>query len=322
MVKALIAVVTFLTEHWYIPVGLLVLAGTIGLGVLVDQAIQKRRVNRYLELAEQFAANGQRACLDAMERLGQRIDFNNQYRTIGEAGIYYTFITEILADGEITEEELARLQGLNGVFSFDAQHAMQLREDAFGAFVSWLGADLTGDEEAGLRAVAEQLEILPVRIDVHLRPIVELRQQRAREAAAHANRVLQAERERQAAQVRLERLKAQQEAAAAVYDGGERTPVTVGVKLRRGESCWFTAPTRLHDRKVFSKGELLLTNKRVLFVGKKAVSVNLSQILDIEADPEADLLRVIKDGRKAPYEFNLAQPLVALAHVERSLGEG
>lgn len=95
----------------------------------------------------------------------------------------------------------------------------------------------------------------------------------------------------------------------------------VDMKLKRGETCWMSAAASLRDRKVTLTGTCFVTNKRILFVGDKAVSINLTQVLDAAADPQAGVLRVIKDGRKTPYEFTLDEPLVVLAHVERSLTE-
>jgi len=47
----------------------------------------------------------------------------------------------------------------------------------------------------------------------------------------------------------------------------------------------------------------------------------MSKILDASVDLERGILRLIKDGRKRPYEFEMPSPLVAMAHVDRSLRE-
>jgi hypothetical protein len=313
---------------------------------------------------------------ETLVRLAKRIPADDQQRVVGEEEIYSTLIAEILADGEITDEECNRLNRINDIFVFDPRRAVEIRQEAFDGFVSWVGVDLSEEQEAALHTVAARLEIPRAHTEHWLTLVagrrteregqVALAVERERQAALLAERerqvALAAERERQAtiaaererreivaaervqqAAVAAERarqaaieaeerqaalsaerrkkMETQRAAAKAVFEIARRNSVDVDVKLKRGELCWLSTQVTLRDRKEMRLGIAFVTNKRLLFIADTTVTISLSHMLDVGADPRAGVLRVIKDGRKTPYEFLLEQPLVLLAHLERSLQE-
>lgn len=340
------AIVRFIVQHWLPIVVILLVSGAVAVGVMLTGKLRRRYVTSYLELAR-LVAHGADGRYDELLRLARRIPVDDQHRIIGEEEIYTTLIAEILADGEVSDEECARLTRINEVFAFVPHRATEIRQEAFDGFVSWVGIDLTQQQEATLRDVALRLNIPQAHTDRWLSMIAGHRSEQARQAAIAAEQArqaaiaaerqrqtaLEAERARQAAlaiereqQAALaaaheQKMQEQRNAANAVHEIERREPERVDVKLKRGESCWFTTNACLRDRKMAKIGTCFVTNKRLLFVADTAVSIDLSRMLDVAADPDAGLLRIIKDGRKTPYEFALEQPLVTLAHIERSLEE-
>jgi hypothetical protein len=346
VVSVILAIVQFVLAHWLVIVGVMATGGAVVAGVLLGGWLRQRRVEAYLQLAHE-AVGGFEDRFQELARLARRVPTDDQRRTLGEEEIYRGFIAQILADGQVTDAEWARLQCVNELFAFDATRALAIREEAFDGLMAWVGLDLTEAQEGAIRTVAARLELPRPRTEAQLAVVSARRRDRERQTEVAAERearqaaiaavrereaALEAEREREARlaaqrerQAKLEakrqQLEVQRKAAAAVHDCEQRVPIAARVKLRRGESCWFAIEARLQDRKASRAGQLLVTNKRILFVSDSVVSVALAQVLDVAADPDAGLLRLIKDGRKTPYEFLLEEPLVALAHVERSLTE-
>lgn len=368
----LIATTSRLARSGLSPWTLATMIVLIGSGAAVTVILRRRltqyQTEQYLALAAEVA-RGADIHRDELRRLAQAIPRDDQRRAIGEEEVYGTLIAEILADAEVTDAECERIEYIGELFAFDPSRAMAIREAAFDGFVSWVGVDLTRQQEAALSLVAMRLGISQDHAERALSLVSERRterEQRAalaaelerqaalaaereRQAALEAERArraaLAAEREKQAAleaerlrqealaakrarqealaaeRAERERQNAQRKAAQAVFTSPDRVAVDVGVKLKRGESCWWSSAAVLRDRKKESTGTCYVSNNRLFFVADKLVSINMSRILDAAAEVETGILRVIKDGRKSPYEFFLDQPLVALAHIERSLDE-
>jgi hypothetical protein len=386
VISLVAAIVRFMVEQWIPIVGTMLAGGALAGGVALTGGIKRRRVGHYLELAREVV-DGADGGHEKLARLAKWIPADDQQRVVGEEEIYSTLIAEILADGEITDEECNRLNRIDGIFVFDPRRAIEIRQEAFDGFVSWVGVDLTEEQEAALHTVAARLEIPQAHTEHWLTIVAGRRIERERQVALAAERerqaALLAERERQAAllaererqamivaeqerretvaaerqrqtalaaererQAQLEaererrvalevererqaalslerrrKMETQRDAARAIFETARREPVDVDVKLKRGELCWLSTQASLRDRKEMRSGVVFVTNKRLLFVADTTVSISLSQMLDVGADPHSGVLRVIKDGRKTPYEFTLEQPLVLLAHLERSRQE-
>jgi hypothetical protein len=364
VVSVVMAIVQFIVTYWIYVAALLVIGCAIVAGVVSSRKFRQQRVNTYLQSARE-AVEALDDRFDEVDRLAKHVPTNDQQRMVGEEEIYRVFVAQILADGRVSHEESAKLQRVNATFAFDPQRALAIREEAFDGFISWVGLDLTEEQETAARAVATGLDIPRQRtesqlavasarrleresqiqraaeyqrrqaviaaerkrqdaIEAEREQQARLAARREREAAIVTKRRREAEAEAERAQAeraRQEQLEAQRAAARGVYESEQRAPVASRVKLKRGESCWLAVPARLQERKVLRAGELFITNDRVLFLSDTVVSVALSKVLDIAADPDSGVLRLVKDGRKSPYEFILEHPLVALAHVERSLTE-
>jgi hypothetical protein len=377
VVSVIMAIVRFVIEHWIYIAGSIAMGCAVATGVALSRQLRERRIAGYLRLAsEAVDALDDRFEDLALARVARRIPSDDQRRTVGEEEIYRSFIARILADGQVSDEECAKLQRVHALFAFDSRQALAIREEAFDGFMSWVGVDISEAQEAAVRTVAARLELAPQRTETQLAVVTGRRLERERHAlrvaeherrqaaiaAEHGRRqaasaveqerqdaleaqrerdarlaamqqrqaVLEAKRQRQA-ELEIERgraeharqvqLEAQRVTACEVFDSAVRVPVIVSMKLKRDESCWLSVQARLRDRKVIRAGEFVVTNKRILFISDSVVSVTLPHLLDIAADPDSGTLRLIKDGRKTPYEFLLEQPLVALAHVERSLAE-
>jgi hypothetical protein len=318
VVSVVLAIVRFVVEHWIYIAGTMAAGGAIALGVTLSRQLRERRIEAYLQLARE-AVEGFEDRFEDLTRLARRLPTDDQRRTVGEEEIYRSFIAQILADGQVTDAEWARLSRVNELFAFEPQRALAIREEAFDGLMAWVGVDLSEAQEAAVRTVAARFALPPQHTEPQLAVVSARRSERQHQAAAAAEReryqaALAAVREQEAA------LEAEREREARLAAQWQRQ-VKLEAKLKRGESCWMAVEARLQDRKASRAGQLLVTNKRILFVSDSVVSVAFSQVLDIAADPDSGVLRLIKDGRKTPYEFLLEEPLVALAHVERSLDE-
>lgn len=186
--------------------------------------------------------------------------------------------------------------------------------------------DVRRRQEEEANRIAEQARIAAARQAEHERAMA--RQQAEREQAIAKQRE-----ERARALAEQARLRAEQEAkrekdyqlSAEVRESATRDKVSVTLRVPATESPWYETPAmhvkRLKKGDQRQKGALLVTSRRLLFAGDSTITIRLDKILDVAADVEHGIVRVIKDGRKQPFFFEVDQPLVTLAHVERSLGE-
>ncbi len=287
---------------------------------IFDFAI-RRRVYRYLELAP-AAVNGELAPEQRSEfmRLARSVRADNQARTIGEEGIYGELVTKVLADGWVTEDEANKLASAEQLFSMDRSTALGIKRWAFNGFLTWLGEDLSADQENSARAVALRLGIPPSEVEQRVGKLAQQRELRERAARAEQEALTRAEQEEWD---RVIQAAAQRANANAVFDVDQRSSVRVRIKLRKGERCWYTTQCALIQPGNPSKrpGTLYVTSDRLIFMDGGATAIRLAAILDVAADPESGILHVVADGQKTPFEIELSEPLVGLAHVERSLAE-
>ena len=69
------------------------------------------------------------------------------------------------------------------------------------------------------------------------------------------------------------------------------------------------------------EGQLILTDRRMLFVGRGSKEYRMNQILDITADPEAGIVELTVSNRKSPLIVTVKEPLLLAARVELILQE-
>ena len=69
------------------------------------------------------------------------------------------------------------------------------------------------------------------------------------------------------------------------------------------------------------EGQLILTDRRLLFVGRGSREYRLTRILDITADPEAGIVELTLSGRKSPLLITTPEPLVLAARIEKVVAE-
>ena len=113
-----------------------------------------------------------------------------------------------------------------------------------------------------------------------------------------------------------------------------------GVPLVRGERAYGVFDTtRLLNERVLNRfqqdkvqyrelgyevdleGQLILTDRRLLFVGRGSREYRLNRILDITADPEAGVVELTLSGRKSPVMITSPEPLVLAARIEKVVAE-
>lgn len=291
--------------------------------------MRDRRLERYLDGSQRIATsrNPDPDGIQALEALGRKISVSYQPRKLAEESIFQSFIAEILADGHVDEEEEQTMHALERLFVLDPGESSALKTNAFIGLLSAVSEDFDDDMEARVRDVARKLVVDHADVSRHLEPLIAKREERRRLAAAEA--VAERRRaERRAEQARREaerqvELEKEYALASEIVEKDVRIAISPSVNLQKREIAWFEVEAReirrLRKRDERHHGKLLVTTHRVLFVHEGTTSIRLNKLLDAAVDRDMGILRLIKDGRKAPYEFELAQPLVAMAHVERSL---
>lgn len=112
--------------------------------------------------------------------------------------------------------------------------------------------------------------------------------------------------------------------------------VDPGVPLLRGEKAYdLFDQVRLLNERVLNRfrrdrvqyreigyeidleGKLILTDRRLLFVGRGSREYRLNRLLDVTADPEAGIVELTLDGRKSPVLITAPQVMVLAARVEK-----
>jgi len=115
----------------------------------------------------------------------------------------------------------------------------------------------------------------------------------------------------------------------------EPVAIQPDVKLKASEACFYATPfvekkervgrTYVQDGvrhkemtlEVVRDGRLFVTNERVLLVASGTTSLKYEKILESAVDAESRLLSLTVDGRKAPYLFEVPEPFVAIAYVDK-----
>lgn len=302
--------------------------GSLGAGfgiVATVRGIRRRRVEEYLERCRAFVLAGGRLSGEpqALEYLAKRIPASDQVRSIGEETLYRDTAAAILADLHVDEDERRLLAALERLFSLDERRTREIKESAFVALLPALkGAFFGAEEECNTRSVAAGLGLGDEFVNERLAPLIDERERLTNLEILNARRQAEAER---AEQIRQAALEDEYRLVSLVLESGSRQPLETALATRLGkkEFAWYESPAvqvrHLKRGDERTTGVLVVTNQRILFVSKGVVSLSLSKILDASADRERGILRLVKDGRKEPFDFEMQQPLLAMAHIERSL---
>lgn len=339
---------------WFTVVGLGALVGVVYFVVVGIQSVRARKVARYLDLCHELMRGSQlsSADKDALHALSRELPVDVQARVVGEERLFEGFVAQVLADGRIDEQEARVLAEVEGLFSIDVARAEMIKFAAFDALLGAFGELLDEEAEVAACEVALALGLPLEEVVAKLQPLVDRREQarrdaraaearrdaaRAAEARRDAARVAEARRhaaraaeaqlayERREAARRAE-LERELQLAAEVLEADTLRAIEASVRLDKREQAFYEAPAV--EIKRFKKGDrrqsgaLVITDRRLLFVGDGNIAIPWAKLLDVAADCDEGLLRVIKDGRKTPYYFELDRPRIALAHVERGLAHG
>lgn len=114
-------------------------------------------------------------------------------------------------------------------------------------------------------------------------------------------------------------------------------PIDVDVPLVRGESAYevFKSVRMLNERvlhrfqrnsvqyretgyEVETEGTLMLTDRRIILIGRGSREFRLNKILDITADPEAGVIELTVTDRKNPVVLTAPDILVVAARIEKA----
>jgi hypothetical protein len=220
-----------------------------------------------------------------------RPDLHPEDRQLLARAAYRDSAVDMIRSGNVEPEGLAGLQRILGL---EAATAAAAHLDAYRQVLAEAVADhiLTAGEEAALEEARIRLGI----------PAAEIAQELALLG-------------------RFGRLRAAR--------AGQLAPVPAPVPLQRDEVCYYTAPGRiLKERNLRSfqqggmryavrglivdrEGTLLVTNRRVLLVHGGTTAVRLGTILQIEADPQQNVLSLTRDSVAAPLLLTTPDAMLA-----------
>jgi hypothetical protein len=113
------------------------------------------------------------------------------------------------------------------------------------------------------------------------------------------------------------------------------TPIPTRIKLPKSENCFYSSEARLLKKKILKtqtiqgikykhvgyviekEGTVHLTNERILIVAEGTSTIKLEKVFDITVTPEANIVELIVEGRKAPMIFTLPGAMVFGAKIEK-----
>jgi len=219
--------------------------------------------------------------------------------------VYENALSAVLEDLIVDENEVIWLSILEVILGIPEFRTRELKTDWFRAIYMDAVSDrvLTDEEETQLKSVMEGLSITPEEVEPELDTIRRLKQVRD-----------------------IER--------------GKLMPIEPYTPVQNNETCYLEAPGRVLARRVIDRfqregvkykntglltqreGTLVITDKRLLVVGDGATTVRLNKILDIEVEPDLNLLAITKDGRKTPIYISTPESLMAGALIDRLVREG
>ena len=239
-------------------------------------------------LTDEELAKARRALQDPRLTTAARFDILS--------GAYLDAARRIVVDGFVTPDELRLLNQFEKELGVDAEFARWARADAFrGVFLSAVADhELTPEKEAELEHVREALHVPPDDVAFQLDIL-----------ARHSE---------------VRRIR-----------DGELPVVEPTVPLPRSETCHSEWPGRLLKEKnlrtfqrdgvryrvrgftINYEGKFLITDRRVLLVHAGTTSVPMNRTLDVEADTDHNVLRIMKDGASTPVVLTTPDALRAAA---------
>ncbi len=274
-------------------VGVAVACGVAALaGVVwtVRRITHRERLNAWLDLLEPLGDRPAREWpqqREQIERLdGERPLPADERHDLGTRAHLDLSLAAVL-DGQVTDAELTRLEGVSQVFDLDPTAVRTHRVHAYRAVHLEAVADreLDADEERTL---------------AHVRARLALDDDDLADEDAVADR--------------LRRLRAFREGTLPTVepDPDERR------YLRRGETCHLRAPARLLRERVlerfqrnrrkhvvrglslYREGSLLITDRRLLLLGEKRTEIPLRAVIDCEVDLDRALVTLERSDRVRP----------------------
>ena len=113
-----------------------------------------------------------------------------------------------------------------------------------------------------------------------------------------------------------------------------------GVPLVRGEKAYVVVdPARLLNERVMERyqrdnvqyrelgyeidleGKLILTDRRMMIVGRGSREYRLNKVLDVTSDPHAGTVELTLSGRKSPVILTVEEPLLLATRIEKIIEE-
>jgi len=267
-------------------VGLAGLALAVSGGAVLTGRAQRRAVQGLeKELAELLgrAPGPDAATPSQLQQAIAAAPLSEEERAFERRRVYHALLKAAIADGRVDEAEAKQLEAVATALALDAGFLAEARHAAYHeAFLEAVADhELTPEEEQGLAATREQLGIAPEAIQ-------------AERATLTALRALREIRQ------------------------GQLPRVACSQRLRKGEVCHYQGEARLLARRVLRRrqregrkvvvrglvvkkeGTLFITDRRLLLVHTGTTSIPFAKLLDLEVDPERNLLTLTKDGAVHP----------------------
>ena len=292
------------------PVLLAVVCGAAALGGVVwtvRRISHRERLNDWLDVLEPLGDRPAREWPQQRTQI-ERLDADrplpaDERRELGRRAHLDLSLAAVL-DGQVTDQELARLDGVSQLLDLDAAEVRTHRVHAYRAVHLEAVADreLDRDEEETLAHVRERLALEPDDLA-----------------------------DEDALADRLRRLRDLREGDPPVV---EPDP-TEQRYLRRGEVCHLRAPARLlrervlerfqRDRQkhvvrglsLYREGTLLITDRRLLLLGDQRTEIPLRAVVDCEIDLDRALITIRRSDRVRPIFLTTPDAEVAGALIAR-----
>jgi hypothetical protein len=272
------------------------------LALVIIHRVRMKRASRYLpELAQALDfSRPETVSASALGPLMRRCELPPRFREWVHETVYERALAAVFSDNVLTAGEAQALARFEKEFRLDPERAREIRTGWFKAQYLAAVADreLTEQEEALLDLIRKGLAIPEEEITGEAQTIARLKKVRA--------------------------------AGTAPLE-----PLPPPVPLNDGELCYFHGPGRLLSKKIVNtyqrqgvrynetglvakeQGAMIITSRRLLFVGAGSVSIPFHKILDLEADLDLNLISITRDGRKTPIYISTPESMIAAAILHR-----
>lgn len=196
---------------------------------------------------------------------------------------YLRLVIGLVEDRTVKDDELRLLQQAERLLKLPAEFIADARSDAFrDAYLEAIAdQELSAQEEHALGHVRQSLSIPAETIQEEL-DVVE--------------RLCELRHIREGNLPTIQPSKPLQKSEICHYETEARMLKEKNLKSFQSEGQRYKVRGLVIDK----EGTLLLTNKRLLFVHEGTTSIGFDKILDLEVDYDQGLLRITKDGGRAP----------------------